>query len=784
MRKSKHKPISVVPFRLNNISDFVVDKHPLLHPESSLYDEYWTKQAQSCIEGHWGLDKANGIGGYRWMPGNLYFYKNFGIIKKKGAENTTIEGSPDLRDVEWMIFYGLTTCDGFSGFEGDEDYCSFRPLLSLEKKSELSELDKLFLNMYGDKYKKPNGEYKKYIDARECLYRTHDKPMGRAYFHNTAQNFELLSTRRLGKSYSIGQGVILYDFTFNGSRTLTDYVDKATSSTIVVGAVDYRYTAELFSKVEAGNSNIKKLGSYRLDGQKYNGCFWHPADGINSKQFKEKGGVITNEVVTKSGQDKEGAGSKMVNVSYASNSSAGVGFGARRMIVEECGLVSNFSAVHGENSGTQKHDWKYGYSVYLGTGGDIEKIKEIRDSFYNPSKYDILSYPNVFNPGGNSTALFFPSYYKNSAFFDEQGNLDVERSFLYEMQERDSKRGSSNYQKHTISFPLSPDEMFHQSAGNRFNTEIIEDRITELESGDHRYSVGILEYVDEANKKVVWKEDLDKKLKPFLRRQDEVNAESRKGGIVVYEHPQPYKTDRYSRNPLYIVLYDPVGVDLDENDLGGTSLCSVIVLKLYDFNNSYFMLNVVAEWHGRFKTLDENHKQAFKLADYYGCMLLPETNHEDIIRYARRERRYNDLEDKPEFAANEIALQKRRYIKGFAIPPTPKAKAKLEEFLVELLDSVVYKEESIEGREIKTKEITVLQRIPSLRVLEELRDYNQDDNFDAVSCMFLGALYLRNKNIEPTSEYTEENEDSEMSDFNKTFSVIGQTLSRHPAFNY
>lgn len=58
---------------------------------------------------------------------------------------------------------------------------------------------------------------------------------------------------------------------------------------------------------------------------------------------------------------------------------------------------------------------------------------------------------------------------------------------------------------------------------------MLEDRIIELENGQHRYSVGTLTYVDEANKKVAWKEDIDKKLIPFLRRGDGIKNLINKG---------------------------------------------------------------------------------------------------------------------------------------------------------------------------------------------------------------------------------------------------------------
>lgn len=779
----KLKPINLVPFRLQNIEDFVVGTHPMYYPESQQYDEYWMEQLAYCIEGKWGYDydKKKNLGGYRWAPGNLYFYANMGIIKQEEEGNVIASKSPILRDIEWLIFYGLTVCDGFSGFTEDPEYCCFRPIGALQQGKPLSVLDTYFLERYGESYRNKKGEYKTYIEAKQYLYRTFKEPAGVPLYHNTALNFEILSTRRLGKSYIIGEGIGTYDFTFNGARTVNDYLEQTTSSTLVIGSSSYSYSGELLDKVQLGYDNLKtNIGAYNKDGLEINGVFWHPSDAF-TKGVKQKGGIISNEVTDKSGQGKEGAGSKIVHVSYKDNPSAGVGYGARRMLTEESGLLDNFEAVHGENSATQKHDYKYGYSVYIGTGGNIEKIKGIKDSFYNPGKYDILSYPNLCNPGGNETALFVPVYYKNNNFRDENGNLDIERSFKSELELRESHRGGKNYQTHTISFPMVHSEMFMKSAGNRFNTEALEKRIIDLEEGELKYNVGKLVYIDEFNRKVLWEEDIEGELEPFLRRGDESEADNLQGGIVVYEHPQPYRPSRHSSNPLYITIYDSVDIDDVNGEGGGSSLCSVIVLKLYDFNDPQLMLNVVCEWYGRFGAMDDNHKQAFMIADYYGSKLFPETNIEDILRYAQRIRRYDDLEDRPAYSAAEISVSKRSYAKGFTVPPN--GKPKLEEFLNEMLHLEVYKDEFIDKDEYTYRSIRVVDMIPSIRVCEELKDYNSEDNFDAVSCLFLGALYVRNKNLQPISEDMDKEESLEIEEFNSYFINVPQN-TRHPAFDY
>ena len=84
------------------------------------YERYWYGEASKCIKGHWGWDfetlHGKELGGWRWCPGNLYFFANYGKIVQQGEGNTRSILTPDLRDTEWVSFYDLTVCDGFSGF--------------------------------------------------------------------------------------------------------------------------------------------------------------------------------------------------------------------------------------------------------------------------------------------------------------------------------------------------------------------------------------------------------------------------------------------------------------------------------------------------------------------------------------------------------------------------------------------------------------------------------------------------------------------------------------------
>lgn len=92
-------------------------------------------------------------------------------------------------------------------------------------------------------------ERKTYVDALEYITRQHESNLGRPLYFNQAKNFMMLGSRGFGKSYSVGH-VILHEWLFDG-RTRYDRNNPnkyQTSSEVVVGAGDAKYSADLLEK--------------------------------------------------------------------------------------------------------------------------------------------------------------------------------------------------------------------------------------------------------------------------------------------------------------------------------------------------------------------------------------------------------------------------------------------------------------------------------------------------------------------------------------------------------
>lgn len=783
----KKKPVTLLPFKLHRIEDFVVEGHPVIFPEDPEYKRYWIPHIKHVVEGKWGLDKdeKTGEGGYRWCPGNLYFYVSDTIIKDEADDGTEIDIRPRLRDIEWYVYYSLSICDGFSGFEGDDKYTCYRTVKKIEDGVDLLKKEEIFLEQNKSTVYNSKGELKKYMDARDYLYQTFDKPMGRAVFANEAQNIILLSTRGGGKSYISSNGVALYDFVTNGARTIEQWLDKSTSSTVVVGSEDSKKSTELLNKFKHAYEYIRtSVGAYKKDGINENGVLYWAWEGSLTSGSKNP---FNNGVSEKGGKGIVGPGSQIVHVSYKNNPSAGVGYRARRMIVEEAGLLDRFETTHSENSATQKRKTKFGYTIYIGTGGSLEKIREIREAFNDPESYDCLPFKDIFNGTDKLIGCFIPAYYRNDIYRDKLGNCDYIAAFDDEMAEREALKsvGSASYEGRVISYPIVPQEMFLAHEGNVFPTDALEENVERLEGGGFKPNIGTLEYTDSSKSMCYWVEDLDRKNPTIIRHGDEKPliklGKSLDTNMLVFEPPSINKPAPTFKRPMYIVLYDPVhreGKDV------GSSLAAVFVFKVWDLDNpDKIQFNIVAEWIGRCERMEDMHEKALKLATFYNAKILPEQNG-DFVRHCRQTNRYHMLEPRPGLAIDGIINQKANYDVGVYL--SPGMKGDLELYALEVLNRIVGKEEEVRGNLFIERHIRMIHNLSSLRLTEELLYYSRDGNFDYVSAFFLLSLWIRQQDLTPPEEHKEDKlktrEESIKKYFHKTSLV--RTVQANPAFSY
>ena len=178
--------------RIENRQNWLLKEIPNYHPDDPRHTTLWREYKKKCIEGLWGRD----FDGWRFMPGNLFFYVNFGIIlhaEKKKKSRYRIK--PDLRDLEWERAYACIESFGFSGFSNDE-YISCNHYLNPRIVKTLTEKD---LKELPQECFKGDGTLKDYCNPRDYLRKLHSQPLGKPLYHNNASNTIEMGSRGGGK---------------------------------------------------------------------------------------------------------------------------------------------------------------------------------------------------------------------------------------------------------------------------------------------------------------------------------------------------------------------------------------------------------------------------------------------------------------------------------------------------------------------------------------------------------------------------------------------------------
>lgn len=763
MSKRITKPISIIPFWIHNLEDFLPDEdYPVLHPKSKAYADYWLKQSENCMYGIWGNDSVikdnKKVGGYRWLTNKGAFYTHHTVIEME-VEGQKAKGTkrPKQRDVEWLMEYDSATCDGFSGYSDDKLCTAFRPIGKMERGEKLTHSDKYRIDELGDQLRDKYGKFKKYVDARVMLYNTYDEPLGKPLWANECQNHLLLSTRRLGKSSWTVNGEVEYEFTFNGARTIDELYGHKTTSTVVVGSGNSDKTKEFFAKFNKSYDYLRSdVGSYNDGRVSASGFWWWKTEGSVLKENS----FLTNQIkVEGRGAGLTGPGSRLWHVTYGKSASKGAGTSTNLSVIEEIGLTPDVEDIWAENAPTQKSNFKFGKSVGIGTGGDFELIECSKKMAYNPLAYDILPCKNYFVPGGKDTCRFVPATYYQDQFRNENGMQDILKAFEDIMYERDIKErlDTRQYLRHKASYPLTLEEIFVRFDGNEFPVKNLEERQAALKNGAVDTSIGMLAFTDSRNTDAYWIEDFD--LVPLLEMEDLTDDNvNKEGAILQYEPPNLDKPIRKynDRNPMYLVGAEPV-----RNDKG-SSYYYTYVWKFFDYANPERMQNnIVMEYFGRLNETDKNLKISFAMAAYYGCNIYAEVNNDRIKGLARLMKKFEWLQPDLKYSDGlEVNVKKENDVGAYI---SPGQNYGLEKLTNEWLRQVVSYTEKIKASGYTREDVILADTLNSQMLCNQLIAYDRDGNFDAYDGIRLMALWCK-ANEKAEDQYIDTDKDKKLLD--------------------
>ena len=606
--------------KINNLSAVVKKEHPSYHPDSKQYVDYWRNEKRKCIEGFWYEDLP---GEWRYCTPTLYFYANEGIIVATDHKNKLRKLTrPFIRDVEWIIMSDYIVARGFSGFEDDDEYTSNKALLLGED--------------YSPSCYKKDGTLKTYVDPLEYIKRLHPTSLGRPLYENDASNMFILGSRGLGKSYTVAH-IIAHELLFDGQKYY-NRDSKEARTEIFVGAFKADKSSELLAKVETIINNLP--GDYGA-GETYRPAPFHKEMTGTLKVGNAKSPYKHEYKKKENGNWVDaGSGSKILHEVFTiENPQAAAGSRPPLIVVEEVGLLPNVKEVHGSNTAAQITEGKkMGTSIYIGTGGNMDKITESEYIFRRPKEYDIVGHEDVWENSGE-IGLFIPVQYTYSDLKDINGNTDFVRADKRVATERKNKRWDT-LQHQRMNYPIMPTEMFLANRGALFPQEEIQGQLKYITQNqpiiDKFTSIGTLVYDVDAPNGVGFKHDISGTHTPITDYPTKKGVGIR-GAVVIDEHPPEIIPEG-----LYKITYDPVRDDNIESMSKGVSLAAVYVYKsVQKFDGVYDQ--VVAHYVGRYPNTDDIHELVIKLSLYYAAKVMSETNLPGFYKYCIHSKRLNVL---------------------------------------------------------------------------------------------------------------------------------------------
>jgi len=736
--------------RINNRKNFLLREIPELHPDSMNYVRFWREQKKRCIEGFWGMDDAKievdiieqnvekrveESKSWRWMPPNLYFYVNFGTIlhKPDGAPKTAPKQKirPLLRDFEWEFFYNYMECRGFSGFIDDEEYCCLRELDQFYKDPDIdvNSLDPICFNK--------EGNLKQYTPCREYLRMVYTKPLGKPTYQNEAKNLFLLGARGGGKSYLNAVGVVDFEIIFDGARYYDeDSRQNPATVEVFVGAAIAAKSAEILSK--------SKIGMEHLPGAWGKGT----ADYRPAPFYKEMAGTLKSNNMTNPWRheyekkiankwQKFGTGSKVLHGTYtAENPEAAAGTRPGVMVIEEVGLLANVLTVHASNEACQMTDGtvKFGTSVYIGTGGNVEKIQEAEIIFRDPEAYNFLGFDDEWENSGQ-IGWFVPAYYMDGNFKDKNGNTNIEAATKNYDKRREKKRqarSSAAIDGEMMNYPLKPSEMFLNAKGNMFPIADLKAVEAEIKTKPHKYEnkhwFGDLG-LGKNNMQVVWK---NKDKNGLVREWPIKDNKNKPGMIEVFEMPKK-DGEGIVFGERYIA-----GTDTYDDDESSTkSLGSIFIMDTWTDR-------IVAEFTGR-RSTEEFYEITRRLCIFYRALNNYEQNKKGLFWHYKKMSSLHFLAETPESLRDvaNVTISKVGN-KKYGTTATPQVNAYGLRLQLKYLQTAAYGENTEQESE-DAEETLNLQKIKSIGLVKEYISWTPEGNYDRVSAMGMLMILKEDK---------------------------------------
>lgn len=382
---------------------------------------------------------------------------------------------------------------------------------------------------------------------------------------------------------------------------------------------------------------------------------WAKQRLVSTRMERTSGYKITDEFGK---QTEQGYLSSITGITLKNDPERVRGTRAKLVLWEEGGkFPSLLDAWRIEQPSVETDDGKaFGLMIAFGTGGtegaSFEGLKEL---FYKPKSYNVLSFPNIWDEGRENTecAFFVPAYSNlesfdddgNQVYMDKDGNSYKEKAIQNLIDQRNKVKDGGASQQSIDRFiserPIRPAEAVLELGKNIFPRKLLMDQLTRIRTNKKLQSmkhIVDLEWDGNGQVKATEKPSGDITNYPLKK------GDKHHGSVVIWEYPV--------KDPplgLYIGGCDPY----DHDDSFTNSLGSTFIFKRVRAGEAWTDV-IVAEYSGRPDTAEEYYENVRKLLTFYNARLLFENERKGIYPYFTNKHCDYLLADQPDKIISEV----------------------------------------------------------------------------------------------------------------------------------
>lgn len=298
----------------------------------------------------------------------------------------------------------------------------------------------------------------------------------------------------------------------------------------------------------------------------------------------------------------------------------------------------------------------FGLMISFGTGGtEGASFDGLKELFYKPKAYNVLSFPNIWDDNAEQTecGFFVPAWSNLESFdddgkyiyMDEDGNSFREKTIEELIKQRNIIKDGGASQQSIDRFiserPIKPQEAVLELGKNIFPRKLLMDQLTRLRTNKKLQSMKhIVDLSWDGNGNIIATEKKTGDITNYPLKKDQKPA----GSIVIWEYP--VKDPPFG---LYIGGCDPY----DHDESFTNSLGSTFIFKRVQAGEAWTDV-IVAEYSGRPDTAEEYYENVRKLLLFYNARLLFENERKGIYPYFTNKHCDYLLADQPDKVISEL----------------------------------------------------------------------------------------------------------------------------------